>query len=378
MKVIDTILLEWSYRCPDGIVDLNDPNKAKILFEILKPLLKEDIDDDILNVLTNIDDAETKDKVLKYLQSINQKEEKVEDKLEENITQKLEAKNITDSLTDLIIHYSTKYKNLKEVSDYLNNPTVTHSNLLSNNNLTTLFEPIKLSDSYKNKIINLAGSVGNVAVGKGEIALVMFLKYAEKYKAPKKPKKSKNAETEPTEVQSKGDIKVENVVLEVKRGESILAPTDYTKRATKSNLFGSGKAKDFVDNYNIDTKVKSTWVSQITSVDADEKEIKEVIKEIYPGLSIDFNEVNMQSAEEVNTAIGLALAKEYLKDKKLLFINDQNEYACIENYNSFEQLVRKKDISFKLASDSIPRTIYKGQSESTTNESIEEDNDDTI
>ena len=120
MKVIDNILLEWSYRCPDGIVDINDPTKAKILFEVLKPLLKEDIDDDILNVLTNIDDAETKDKVLKYLQSINQKEEKVEDKLEENITQKLEAKNITDSLTDLIIHYSIKYKNLKDVSDYLN------------------------------------------------------------------------------------------------------------------------------------------------------------------------------------------------------------------------------------------------------------------
>jgi hypothetical protein len=67
MKVIDNILLEWSYRCPDGIVDLNNSDKVKILFEILKPLLKEDIDDDILNVLTNIDDTDTKEKVLKYL-----------------------------------------------------------------------------------------------------------------------------------------------------------------------------------------------------------------------------------------------------------------------------------------------------------------------
>jgi hypothetical protein len=35
MIVTDEILLEWSYRCDDGIVDINDPIKAKILFEIL-------------------------------------------------------------------------------------------------------------------------------------------------------------------------------------------------------------------------------------------------------------------------------------------------------------------------------------------------------
>jgi len=36
MKVIDNILLEWSYRCPDGIVDINDPAKKAILDQILK------------------------------------------------------------------------------------------------------------------------------------------------------------------------------------------------------------------------------------------------------------------------------------------------------------------------------------------------------
>jgi hypothetical protein len=35
MKVIDKILLEWSFRCHDGIVDLNDPKKLHILKEIL-------------------------------------------------------------------------------------------------------------------------------------------------------------------------------------------------------------------------------------------------------------------------------------------------------------------------------------------------------
>lgn len=36
MKVIDQILLEWSFRCPDGVVDINNPKKKAILDEILK------------------------------------------------------------------------------------------------------------------------------------------------------------------------------------------------------------------------------------------------------------------------------------------------------------------------------------------------------
>lgn len=36
MTVIDKILNEWSFRCHDGIVDMNDPKKKAILDEILK------------------------------------------------------------------------------------------------------------------------------------------------------------------------------------------------------------------------------------------------------------------------------------------------------------------------------------------------------
>ena len=38
MNVIDKILLEWSYRCHDGIVDMNDPIKTNILDELLMEL----------------------------------------------------------------------------------------------------------------------------------------------------------------------------------------------------------------------------------------------------------------------------------------------------------------------------------------------------
>jgi len=49
MNVIDNILNEWSFRCHDGIVDLNDPKKLRILKEILDEngiRLNEAIDSD--------------------------------------------------------------------------------------------------------------------------------------------------------------------------------------------------------------------------------------------------------------------------------------------------------------------------------------------
>ena len=84
MNVIDQILSEWSYRCDDGIVDLNNPKKVKVLFEILKPLLTEDIDDEILNALIG-SDSNTKEKVLKFLKRVG------DTTSNESLEQKVEA-----------------------------------------------------------------------------------------------------------------------------------------------------------------------------------------------------------------------------------------------------------------------------------------------
>ena len=58
MTVIDKILLEWSFRCHDGIVDINDPIKLSILEEIYTEigLLEINVDD-----LENISQEEDKE-----------------------------------------------------------------------------------------------------------------------------------------------------------------------------------------------------------------------------------------------------------------------------------------------------------------------------
>ena len=51
MEIIDKILNEWSFRCHDGIVDMNDPKKKAILEEILK---EYDIDEKQLRIIKNL------------------------------------------------------------------------------------------------------------------------------------------------------------------------------------------------------------------------------------------------------------------------------------------------------------------------------------
>jgi hypothetical protein len=67
MIVTDEILNEWSFRCHDGVVDLNDPKKVRILKEILDEhgidLLKEDQDDDLVNIFTYIGDENNLTKI---------------------------------------------------------------------------------------------------------------------------------------------------------------------------------------------------------------------------------------------------------------------------------------------------------------------------
>jgi hypothetical protein len=79
MIVTDEILNEWSFRCHDGVVDLNDPKKVRILKEILDEnginLLAEDQDDDLTNIFSYLgnDKSLTKVQVFDKLAEYTQK-----------------------------------------------------------------------------------------------------------------------------------------------------------------------------------------------------------------------------------------------------------------------------------------------------------------
>jgi hypothetical protein len=52
MTVIDKILNEWSYRCSDGIVDMNNPTKRAILNAILEENGLDKTELDEVNIVT--------------------------------------------------------------------------------------------------------------------------------------------------------------------------------------------------------------------------------------------------------------------------------------------------------------------------------------
>ena len=56
MKITDKILNEWSFRCHDGIVDLNDPKKLNILEEILK---EQGLDEKTARFISNLKNKQT-------------------------------------------------------------------------------------------------------------------------------------------------------------------------------------------------------------------------------------------------------------------------------------------------------------------------------
>jgi hypothetical protein len=140
MTVIDKILSEWSYRCSDGIVDMNNPTKRAILNAILEEngvdLLKEDQNDDLEDIFDYLGNDKTLTKIQvfdrlaeytqKYFSSemgelrtvfpevvntiINWRREELVPERESNIGKEVET---------CIINYSNKIKNIK-ASDVAN------------------------------------------------------------------------------------------------------------------------------------------------------------------------------------------------------------------------------------------------------------------
>lgn len=142
MKVIDQILLEWSFRCPDGIVDANDPKKKAILDEILKEFNIE---------LDEVTPTKTK-------------EVSPEEKFKTFIAQKTMK---DDTKTEVIDSLSSDQKNkiLKSASDNIN--TIIGF-LNSNSDISNILTPIT------------EGKSGTSLTGPGEIAIIVCGKNVKK------------------------------------------------------------------------------------------------------------------------------------------------------------------------------------------------------
>jgi len=385
MKVIDEILQEWSYRCHDGIVDINDPKKKAILDQILKENnidLDEatsdkvapgekglEIDDEILKALINTD-VSTKEQILKYLQKSSKSTSK-------NLRELLADKKL-GPLAKSVIFDAQETGQEDDLVEYLESSNqITLQDLLGGENLLSLFEQTPLNDDFIQMLVDITGTIGNVAVGRGEVALITLLKGAQKSDKGDTSKEQKKI----------GDIIVDGKDIEVKNRSTssgaILAPESLKRGSSKDinalllkaieNIFTSDEFKEELIKNISKKRTEGGWLNKIgiiykgyliqnqnSKTKSDFKdEMNNIFKTLYGQYAVNIK--NYLEGQDFNIDkfkldISKTLAKGYYDEYKfnyILFIDPSLNYV-IYNKDEFIKEIGEK-IKIGGFSDLLPR-----------------------
>lgn len=322
MTVIDNILSEWSFRCHDGIVDLNDPKKVKILFEILKPVL-EDLDDDILNALINAD-TDTKSQVLKFIKKSSSKT--AEKTGEDGFYNYLSKHNLTPeyigTLSDQIFEILSDNDDLDKFNEYRKSPK-SLSGLPQTGNIVAILSDTGVSQDSINQILNLIGTEGGRGIGKGEILLALFFGDA------------KISE-------GKGDITSSEGSVEIKGSGARLGD-----RGTNTSIFSSSDLARLGIDYDFET-TKGIRIDTLISYLADEADNNEVykasldfLKNIFPSIDITqfFTIDTIKSDAEIRSALKKIYLLNYFTKEgidKMMYINTSRNVGQFAFFTSDE------------------------------------------
>lgn len=151
MTVIDKILNEWSFRCHDGIVDLNDPKKLTLLESIL----------DEYGI-----DEEKQARIFKSL-SKEPKDEPVSNK---SFDELIESKNLNRKTKDTVITTLSEAEKQKIANNASNNINDVISFLNSNSDLIRKTFDIREGDMGRGEVtLIIASSDGQKIAKKGEL-----------------------------------------------------------------------------------------------------------------------------------------------------------------------------------------------------------------
>jgi hypothetical protein len=391
MKVIDSILQEWSYRCHDGIVDLNNPEKVKILAEILKPLLTEDIDDDILDALSKLNSNDPKkEKVLNYLQKIDKEESgeeiqqfKKEDPklykifintispslIEKNLDKKIINHILGEFLAEDKEEYLIKYfnkppefniENIKEIGS-IKNPVYNHFKEVGCEDCQQIIEKLYPT---------LAGATKVRGVGKEENFLVAF------YNNVKKRDKA-------------GDLNIDDKKYEIKGDKSVVSPHGYGSKKDaflilNRLIYNIGKKfpdiyKDYEATIQNIKEEKIKWVSSVTNLGNNLFKnniqeylniLKDSLEGVYTGINIDDI---LNNGEIDANLLAIRIAQNCIdeasleKDEQFLFVSEEGEIKVISNKDELKKLINN-GINIAAFSDLSPRLTYKGTNSFTKKE----------
>lgn len=353
MDVLDIFFKKYSYKFSKGYPDMNNEQDILLMENILSELgvklneetpqeeIKPDYDKEISVLLSTLSDEEAKKKVIKYLSKINKKEDKDEDKLEKDIEKILNSKKLASEYIEYTILLANKLDELSSLDEYLHSPIVTYEDLKSNNDFNTLFKDIPLSNNFKTRLIHKSGR----GIGKGEIALITFIKDCEALGG-------KRGETE-------GDIKIGSNKIEIKGGSGALVSFDILKYGSKPTLELTKELPDI--------KIKSAekWTTSVQKLYTESNnkpdtltKINNILNDFYSGKVTPITDEDLKT-KNLEDYIADNLAKDYIKGKHIMFIDASGEkYKIIESYEEYEQLRNSNELIIYAFSDKFPRLSY--------------------
>jgi hypothetical protein len=351
MTVIDQILNEWSFRCHDGIVDINDPIKVSILNEILTQYnldeQEKSIDDKIKDIISNLRDEE-KEQIYKSLIKTKNKINKVKDEddiqVDKLIEFLIEKKQIPENLADYIV---LKAKDKEQINELKNK-------LLNSISLNELRE--KKDKSLETEvgnfiwINNIAGVASkSLAIGKGELLLAIMIKEAKL-------------------VGGEGvDLNVSGRDIEIKQNDSVISEegrnSGYQKiwnsesgKIFKKKWFSNTKVEEKND---LDTWTPSTWTPFFNRFqDIENKleytqELNTLLKENkFTGDDLSTQDFN--TLEKFCKKIAYLSVGNYLNNKDLILMNSDLQYVIL---NDKKQILEDNNIYTNASF--IPRISYK-------------------
>lgn len=363
-KVVEKILLEWSWRCEKGYPDINNPADKKVLEKILAEYgvslstfvtENEEEEKSIIDVDTIIDLLKAKggeltnDQKRKIFSTVS----KVGKGLSSTLLDKLIDKNLIEQQASMIVSYADRLHIEDKIIQSMTNPTNTFDKIGTTGDLTNILKTLSgLEEKHINQLIGFTIGEKTKSVGRGELALITLL-----YDTSKA---------------STGDIQLQDKsVVEVKatyESGAIVAP-DIINRGNKNypiekivSIFG----EKFPDMKEIGKIKQVTWPNRLQLYfnklqDTKEKKtfiklVHELTKELYHDL-VSVESITTFSSEEYKELVAKALAKHYLKGKNVLFISPTNIFTLLDGDTAEASI--GKDLKIEGFSDALPRIAYR-------------------
>jgi major membrane immunogen (membrane-anchored lipoprotein) len=363
-KVIDKLILEWSWRCEKGYPDINNPADKKVLEKLLAEYgvslstfvtEKEEKEKSIIEVDTIIDLLKAKggeltdDQKRKIFNTIS----KVGKGLSSTLYDKLIDKNLIEQQASIIVGYADRQHIEDKIIQSMTNPSNIFDKIGTTGNLTNILKTLSgLEEKHVNQLIGFTIGEKTRSVGRGELALITLL-----YDASKA---------------STGDVQLQDgTVVEVKatdKSGAIVAPDVINRGDSKYpigkivSIFG----EKFPDMKEIGKIKQVTWPDRLQQYfnklqDTKEKKtfielVHKLTKELYHDL-VSVESITTFSSEEYKELVAKALAKHYLKGKNVLFISPTNIFTLLDG-DTVEANIGK-DLKIEGFSDALPRIAYR-------------------